>query len=417
MLEVSIITPIKATKPHHLTWLNEAIHSVAAQTALESCEMVIVDDHSTIDLDPVKSLWDRVRWLESDTEGVSNARNEAAQAARAPLLLPLDADDKFSPEAVASFLKAWYNHKDKIIYSDVIMFAKDTQRAWIAPEYDFHELLDHTTILVGSLHRKSDWQHVGGWRPDMNQGLEDWEYWIALGEIGICGHHVNEFLLWYRMNPGGRLTRLKKDGQRGFQLAKLRMRDLHRDTYNGRFPVGCCGGGRKKGTPSSRVSQKAQLEAIAVDGERVAVRYVGNRAGSFQSTAPSGLTYYIEGKNTLVTDTNGRAGVLKQDLAWFKRFKGQFVELQPKKPQAKAKVINQPRSVPIDPEMAVDAHANELNFEASTPNPSDLTVSQIQSLNLTPDIAYVMLSMERAGKNRVTATKYLAKITDGTPND
>lgn len=414
-LEVSIITPIRATKPHHLIWLNEAIHSVAAQTALESCEMIVVDDHSTIDIGPVKTNWDRIRWLEASGEGVSDARNEAAEAARSPLLYPLDADDKFSPEAVASSLKAWYNHKDKIIFSDVIMFTQDTQRAWIAPEYDFTELLHHTTILVGSLHLKADWQRVGGWRPDMKKGLEDWEYWIALGEIGVCGHHVNEFLYWYRMNPGGRMTRLKGNGQREFQEAKLRMRDLHRDTYNGRFPVGCCGGSPVKGAGRpGKPNRKAQLDAIARDGKRVPIQYVGGRAGSFQATGPSRLTYNIAGKDALVTDNNGKPGVLDQDVAWLLNFRGKFKRIATPAVQsqikAQAQVIAQDRSVPINPEMATDPHADELSFEASISDPSDLTVKQIQALTLTPDTAYVMLSMEQAGKNRAGAVKHLEKV-------
>lgn len=413
MLEVSIITPIKATKPHHLTWLNEAIHSVAAQSSIQSCEMIIVDDNSTIDLGPVKSLWDRLTWIESTEHGVSNARNIAAQHARASLLLPLDADDKLSPEAVESFLKSWYNHRDNIIYSDVIMFTQDTQRAWIAPEYSFHELLDHTTILVGSLHKKADWQRVGGWRPDMNQGLEDWEYWIALGEIGVCGHHVNEFLYWYRMNPGGRLTGLKKDGQKEFQTAKLRLRDLHQDTYNGRFPMNCCGGRSTPGTPSSRPSTKAQLAAILQDGERTPIQYVGKRAGSFQLTGPTGVTYNVTGANAIVTDNNGKPGVLKQDVAFVMNFRGQFAVVRPQKPKVvQAPVINQKRSVPIDPEMVVDKHASELNFEASVPDPSTLTVKQIQALDLTESIAYVMLSMEQAGKKRKGVISHLRNLTN-----
>lgn len=432
MLEVSIIIPVKATKPHHLTWLNEAIYSVADQTALKSCEVIIVDDHSEIDLDPVKSKWERIMWLDATGDGVANARNEAAEAARAPLLLPLDSDDKLSPQAVDSFLKAWYNHKDKIIYSDVVMFSEDVQRAWLAPEYNFDELLHHTTILVSSLHRKSDWQKVGGWRMDMEQGLEDWEYWIAMGEMGVCGFHVNEFLLWYRMNPGGRMSRLKSDGQREFQEAKLRLRDLHRDTYDGRRPMGCCPGGAVSGVQGApnRPNRQAQLNAIMRDGERVGMEYIGPLAGSWQATGPTGVTYNISGKGAIVTDNDGKPGVLKQDVAFLMSYPGSFRRVDPKpKPQAKPKVVQGGRPAPapslpakaevlgkegefvdIDPDMATDKHADELNFDAPIPDPGDHTAKEIQKMDLTPDMAYVMLGLEEVGKDRSTVVKHLKKV-------
>lgn len=180
--------------------------------------------------------------------------------------------------------------------------------------------------------------------------------------------------------------------------------------------MGCCGGGTgRAGIPSAKPSQKAQLEAIARDGERVPVQYIGGRQGSFQLTGPSRMTYNITGADALVTDNNGKPGVLRQDLGFIMNFKGQFKQLTPPKPKptATAKVIKQPRSVQVDPEMAVDPHADELKFEASVQDPGELTVKAIMALDLTPDVAYVMLSMEQSGKKRKMVIQHLNRIASG----
>lgn len=148
------------------------------------------------------------------------------------------------------------------------------------------------------------------------------------------------------------------------------------------------------------------------DGERVPIQYIGKRAGSFQLTGPSRVTYNVSGVNALVTDNNGKPGVLKQDVAFVLNFRGQFKVVQSKPTAAQAPVINQPRSVPINPQMAVDSHTDELNFEASVPDPGDYNISALQALELTPSTAYVMLGLERVGKNRKGAIAFLENLSN-----
>ena len=169
---VSIITPVRARHTAHVRWLDEAVQSVLNQTR-DDWEMVIVDDHSKVTLPAYEDKRIRMFSLAGSDRGVSLARNEAARLATSDLLLPLDADDKLAETAVEMFLGAW---KGKgIIYSDIVMFGTDFARAYLAPDYDFNTLLRATFLLVGCLHKKEDHARVGGWRADMQGGLEDWE--------------------------------------------------------------------------------------------------------------------------------------------------------------------------------------------------------------------------------------------------
>jgi hypothetical protein len=172
------------------------------------------------------------------------ARNQAAQVAQAGLLLPLDADDYLGPNTVERFMAAWQNEPNTFLYPSVGMFDDSGVNVVIEPTpYDFDHLLYACFLLVGNLHRKSDWQKAGGWKAQMVAGFEDWEYWINFGRLGICGKPVKDALYYYRKNPYGRSASLRANPDMG-QATTRALREIHRDLYEGRKPAMCCGRNR-----------------------------------------------------------------------------------------------------------------------------------------------------------------------------
>lgn len=317
---VSIITPVRATSKGHVAWLCEAIESVKAQEC-KDWEMVIIDDHSTANMEPVKRHFKDVRLIgyRNKGKGVASARNHAASKARGELILPLDADDLLPRNAVGAFLGAW-EKKPKgtgIVYGDTLIFGDDYQRYFKSSAYDFSSLLHHLLMPVGSLHRKADWQRIGGWKAAMNIGLEDWEYWITLGEHGVCGFYVPVLLYQYRRNFQGRLASIKKEPSR-YQQAYTRMRDLHKQTYNGRYPMGCCGKHRRTPTgprPGLGVQPQSSLQIK----HPVMVVYTGARRGAFGVRGATGTRYRVHGPQKLVTQSDGTPGVHPKDVQTFLR--------------------------------------------------------------------------------------------------
>lgn len=333
---ISIITPVRAKSEEQVEWLNEAIASVLSQKPEGvDVEMVVVDDHSPASLSRVQAAWPQVRWLRAEHDGVSAARNQAAEAAHGEFLLPLDADDKLSANALAAFLQAWETRGDAgIIYSDVVMFGQDYAQVYLAAEYSFDTLLRATFMTVGCLHRKADWERIGGWRLDMNHGLEDWEYWIALGEAGVCGKRLAEPLYWYRRHPTGRLAWLRSNREL-WNKAYQAMREIHRASYNGRYPVGCCGGRAPKGAtrnprggvaraPVQPQAEIARATAKRPGGDLVPLVYVGPRKGGFQIIGGvSRVRYRVPGQGRLLQQVNSpHQGVRPEDVAWFRTAAG-----------------------------------------------------------------------------------------------
>ncbi len=406
---VSIITPVRATNEQHVEWLHGAVGSVVAQSASD-WEMVIVDDHSTVELP--RYVDEGITILQATGNGASAARNQAAEAARSDLLLPLDADDQLAPNALETFLKAWEGRGDAgIIYSDIVMFGQDFARVYLAPEYSFRTLLKATFMLVGSLHLKADWQRVGGWRPDMEGGLEDWEYWLAMGEMGVCGKRVPEPLYWYRRRAGGRLAALKADPTR-WHKAYQKMRALHTDSYNGRFPMGCCGGAAQ----SVPKRPRAGTQPPQITGDRVPIVYIGARKGDFWIVGQtSRVRYHIMGQGEFLADDRGRVGVDRRDVQAFTSMnRGRnFKVVHPPAPAAPKPVA---QAVPEKSEAwePVAMEEQRVTVSVPQPGPGDLTLKQLRALkNLTAKDALRMLGEERGNRNRVGAIRFLEKVAGG----
>jgi hypothetical protein len=363
-----------------------------------------------------------VRWLDAEGQGVSMARNQAADAARYDLLLPLDADDKLAPDALPAFLKAWGERGDAgIIYSDVVMFGEDYAQVYLAADYHFPTLLKATFMTVGCLHRKADWDRAGGWRLDMTQGLEDWEYWIALGELGVCGKRLSEPLYWYRRHPRGRLQWLKANREL-WDRAYAAMRELHIDSYNGRYPMGCCGGSRSVVRRVPAAAPKAALAASMPSSDGlVLLAYYGPRKGDFQVV--SGVTrtrYHVPGQGQIVRPLHsGKQGVNPADVAWFRSVNGgrDFRPVDVPKPAAGLAPAPPPRPQPR-PVKAEQWTPEVMEAEAApepepVPDIQGMTVAEIKELDLSPEMALALYGQEQGGKQRKTVLEWLKEQADG----
>lgn len=412
---ISIITPALIKGDLEYQWLHECIASVDGQAG--DWEHIVVNDHSPVDLSGLKAQWPKVRWLDAGGKGVSAARNQGAAAAVGDLLLPLDADDKLGPDALATFQTAWDSRGDAgIIYSDVVMFGEDYAHVYLSAEYSFKTLLLATFMTVGCLHRKSDWERAGGWRLDMTKGLEDWEYWIALGEMGVCGKRVAEPLYWYRRHPRGRLQWLKNNSEL-WDKAYATMRELHIDSYNGRFPMGCCGGKAPKGArrPLHGGVPRAARRAIAQPpkGGEVLLIYNGAKKGDFR--VMGGVTrtpYRVPGKGGIVEFAGtGRQGVNPADVPWFKSVnQGRDFKVieRPKVVLAPAPAPEpKPEPVAVKPESWEPEIMEPEVIPEVIPDIQGKTVAEIRAMEFTPDIALDLIMQEHAGKDRKMVLAHL----------
>jgi len=310
--DISILIPVHADTPQKVGWLAEALESLKAQTFVDF-EVLIVDDLSPLSLDAVKADTDgRFRWFRtSELSGPARCRNTAANLARAEALLALDADDRLAePETLEVYFEAWRNDQKRVVYGDIqrLEASKDgsfnLSKVFNLPEYTFEGVMRLNGIIpVTAMHSKECHLAAGGWKPELDAGLEDIEYWIAAGKGGFCGHRIDAVTLLYRRHEQSRAFKLRRVNRRESEMRNA-IRMLHRDVYEGRFPMGCCSGGSSGGSgqpalasarASTTASQPTTLDQFA-GSEKVWVQYNGKRMAAFGVTGVfTGMSYKVDG--------------------------------------------------------------------------------------------------------------------------
>lgn len=181
-------------------YLDEAVKSVLAQT-YQDFEIIVVNDGSTDEetLDVFRCYNPpKTRIIHTMNQGVSSARNTGIAEATGKYIIPLDADDKIGPtylEKAVDLLE-----KDEtlgIVYCEAEFFG-ERQGKFDLPYYSFPEILLNNLIPNSAFFRKSDWEQVQGYNPNMLYGWEDYDLWLSILEQGRTVFRIAEVLYFYR---------------------------------------------------------------------------------------------------------------------------------------------------------------------------------------------------------------------------
>ncbi len=185
-------------------FLPEAVASVVAQT-YDNWEIIIVNDGSPDNTSEVaKQLIamysPNVRLIEQENSGLGSARNTGIDTANGEYILPLDADDKLSSNAIALLLEILLNQDQPCIaFGSYQMFGID-QRVCISVDfYSFENIKRFNMLHPCSLYPKQVWELLNGYKVDRKrQGYEDWEFWLNCHKHKIPFHGTREIVVYYR---------------------------------------------------------------------------------------------------------------------------------------------------------------------------------------------------------------------------
>jgi glycosyltransferase involved in cell wall biosynthesis len=111
-------------------YLGDALGSIAAQRGLFETEVLVVDDGSTDTTAGLAAGFAGVRVIRQPNLGPSAARNRGIAEARGDLIAFLDADDLWTPGALAALLEVLERHEDAgLAFGDCRIFSDDGPRA------------------------------------------------------------------------------------------------------------------------------------------------------------------------------------------------------------------------------------------------------------------------------------------------
>ena len=263
--------------PGHEHLLTDALDSVAAQTFVR-WECIVVNDSGT----HLEGLPSWVQLIDHGGPpghlGVAAARNLAIAAAKAPLFVPLDADDTLE----AFFLELTLPVQKEFggyVYTDWHkLWADGELMVWETKEYDARLLVTKGCLhAVTGLYPVAAWQQVGGYDPELT-AWEDWDFQLKLADAGICGTRYPQPLFTYRMDTGQR----RDDNYANFDASKAGIRDKWGAYFNGgKELMGCrsCSGGKGHVAVAPAMHQR-QDAPMPQDGQYVLVEYIGRSEGA-----------------------------------------------------------------------------------------------------------------------------------------
>ena len=215
--EVSVVIPTR----NRAAFLDRSLASLAAQTATDRCEVVVVDDGSTDATPEVCRRWAGRMQLAHVTlppSGIALAKNAGVDVARAPIVLFFDDDDVADPRLVAEHAESHRRHPLEHVavlghtdwaadlhVTDLMRFITDVGRYLFGYGLVEHgQFLDHRWFWGGrSSCKKSLLVRSGGFRGEFTFGSEDIE----------AGHRISNMLM---------AERFARDRARGVSPAAAR---------------------------------------------------------------------------------------------------------------------------------------------------------------------------------------------------
>ncbi|MCF6294157.1 MAG: glycosyltransferase family 2 protein [Flavobacteriaceae bacterium] len=195
---VSVIVPCY----NQAEYLSEALETVLEQT-FTNWECIIVDDGSPDNTHDIAVEWlqkdSRFKYIKKENGGLSSARNTGIETARGEFILPLDADDKISPNYLGLSINEFQKDQElKIVYCKAEKFGAESG-LWRLPHFSLQGLAKSNMIFCSAVFRKRDWELVGGYDSKMIYGLEDWEFWVAILKLGGNVKRLDVIGFYYRI--------------------------------------------------------------------------------------------------------------------------------------------------------------------------------------------------------------------------
>lgn len=197
-------------------FLADALNSVLAQT-YSNWECIIVDDGSEDDTSAIAAAFvnkdGRFSYIKQTNQGPSIARNNGISLSKGTYILPLDSDDIIEPTYLEKAIDHFNDHPDtKLVYCRADRFGEE-QGEWQLPPFSYDALVRSNCIIVSSIYSRKDFDRAGGYNPQMDSGLEDWEFWLELLGPNDKVHRIDEILFHYRVRNGSRTTGAYLDRQ------------------------------------------------------------------------------------------------------------------------------------------------------------------------------------------------------------
>lgn len=205
--------------------ISSTVESVLNQT-YKFFELIIIDDGSTDNsLELVQSFQDhRIRIISRPNGGVSSARNYGVNMAKFDIIIFLDADDLWLPEALTEFVFLMAEFPDVDIYAAGFTIRENAyfkgDKRYKVEDYFYHSSISFAKkgsplLITGSVAlRKECFINIGGYNIGYTRG-EDLDLWHRLAmRYSIAKSET--IILIYRQDSENRVSNSKQGSKANF---------------------------------------------------------------------------------------------------------------------------------------------------------------------------------------------------------
>ena len=198
---VSIVIPCY----NHANFLPEAVASVVSQT-YENWEIIIVNDGSPDNTEEVSNALIKVypgkniQLLNKENGGLASARNAGMAVAKGDYILPLDPDDKLNSTALIQLLQLAMQQKTPCVtFGSYEIFGIENKKILSADLYSPEKIKRLNMLHASSMFSREVWERLGGYKSDfIEQGYEDWDFWLNCHNHQIPFLGTKETIIFYR---------------------------------------------------------------------------------------------------------------------------------------------------------------------------------------------------------------------------
>jgi glycosyltransferase involved in cell wall biosynthesis len=199
-------------------YVKEALDSVRAQTAVELCEVIVVDGGST---DP--STRETMRQLAADPPArtrvflredgphlVGDNRNFGIQHARGRYVTCLDADDLLDPRYIEVALYLLERRGYDLVSTATQCFGASDAYFGLPPTPDLRATSRANCVTTVAVYRRELWEQALGYQ-DTGIGVdyvfEDWKLWLRIAALGARITNIQAPLFRYRVHSSASLSK------------------------------------------------------------------------------------------------------------------------------------------------------------------------------------------------------------------
>lgn len=208
---ISIIIPCYNSQ---LT-LEATLESVVKQD-FQDWEAIIVNDGSTDSTEEIALKWvqedKRFKYFAKQNEGLGKTRNFGIHKASGIYILPLDSDNLLEKDFIQNGLQIFENNSNIGVVHGYAKYFGDRQGLWKIEDFNLQKMLVHNYIDACAIYKKELWEKVGGYDENMPfQGHEDWDFWLALGNLNTTFYNLHKITFKYFVSNGSMIRSFTND--------------------------------------------------------------------------------------------------------------------------------------------------------------------------------------------------------------